>query len=189
MKTKLLATASYAARPMRVPLVLAAAIAGLGLLGAPGEAARLWLPKTTNAYCDVPTYVLRELPEQAMSLRDASGKPAIVVSGFALADKPDYGRFLLAHECCHHSLGHMDRFKDQLGHVGPQRFYFIAPQLKQMELDADCCAVRMLRSRNDASSIAAAEGAMTAFGGEQTGAHYPTGNERAGNMAKCAAEN
>ena len=188
MEKRFPVTAGYAARTMRVPLVFAAAIAGLGLIGASGAAARLWLPETTNPYCDVPTYVLRDLPEQAMSLHDSSGKPTIVVSGFTLADKPDYSRFLLAHECCHHSLGHMDRFKDQLGHVGPQRFYFIAPQLKQMELDADCCAVKMLRSRNDPSSIEAAEAAMAIFGSEQTGAHYPTGNERAGNMAKCAAE-
>jgi hypothetical protein len=189
MKKRLLATAGYAARTLHVPLVFAAAIAGLDLLGAPGEAARIWLPVTTNAYCDVPTYVLRDLPEQAMSLHDVSGKPAIVVSGSALADKPDYSRFLLAHECCHHSLGHVDRFKEQFGHVGPQPFYFIAPQLKQMELDADCCAVKMLRSKNDTSSIEAAEGAMMAFGAEPTGAHYPTGIERADNMAKCAAEN
>jgi hypothetical protein len=188
MKT-ILAAIGHVARTLRVPLVLAAAVVGAGLLGGPGEAARMWLPKTTNPYCDVTTYVLRDLPEQAMSLRDASGKPAIVVSGSTLADKPDYSRFLLAHECCHHSLGHMDRFKDQLGQVGPQRFYFIAPQLKQMELDADCCAVKMLRSKDDASSIEAAEGAMTSFGSDQTGAHYPTGFERVDNMAKCAAEN
>jgi hypothetical protein len=83
----------------------------------------------------------------------------------------------------------MDRFKDQLGQVGPQRFYFVAPQLKQMELEADCCAVKMLRSKNDASSIEAAEGAMKSFGSAETGAHYPTGYERVDNMAKCATEN
>lgn len=182
---QVLATTRHAARTLRVPLVLAAII----LLGGPGEAARMWMPKTTNPYCDVATYVLRDLPEQAMSLHDASGKPAIVVSGSTLADKPDYSRFLLAHECCHHSLGHMDRFKDQLGQVGPQRFFFIAPQLKQMELDADCCAVKMLHSKNDESSIEAAEAAMASFGSDQTGAHYPTGYERAKNIAKCAAEN
>jgi hypothetical protein len=186
---KVLAAIGLAARTLRLPLVLAAAMIGAGLLGGPGEAARMWMPKTTNPYCDVTTYVLRDLPEQAMSLRDANAKPVIVVSGSTLADKPDYSRFLLAHECCHHSLGHMDRFKDQLGTVGPQRFFFIAPQLKQMELDADCCAVKMLQSKNDASSIQAAEGAMTSFGSDQTGAHYPTGYERVGNMAKCAAEN
>ena len=83
----------------------------------------------------------------------------------------------------------MERFNDQFGQLGPQRFYFIAPQLKQMELDADCCAVKMLRSKNETGGIEAAEEAMMSFGTDQTGAHYPTGNERAENMAKCAAEN
>ncbi len=174
---------------MRLPLAFLLALASLGLFGGAGEAARMWMPRTTNPYCDVTTYVLRDLPEQAMSLRDSSGKPAIVVSGFTLEEKPSYSRFLLAHECCHHSLGHMDRFKDQLGQSGPQRFYFIAPQLKQMELDADCCAVQLLRSKSDNDGIEAAEGAMMSYGTDQTGAHYPTGHERAENMARCAAEN
>jgi hypothetical protein len=187
--SKVLVATRYAARTMRLPLALGMALASLGLSGGNGEAARMWLPKTTNPYCDVTTYVLRDLPEQAMSLRDSSGKPAIIVSGFTLADKPAYSQFLLAHECCHHSLGHMQRFKDKLGQVGPQRFYFIAPQLKQMELDADCCAVKMLRSRNETGGIEAAEGAMMSYGTAQTGAHYPTGNERAEHMARCAAEN
>ncbi|HEX5930159.1 MAG TPA: hypothetical protein VFY74_00175 [Methyloceanibacter sp.] len=173
---------------MRLPLVFVVAMAGLGLLGGGVEAARMWMPKTTNPYCDIDTYVLRDLPEQAMSIRDSSGKPVIVVSGFTLADKPSYTQFLLAHECCHHTLGHMDRFSEQLGQVGPQRFFFIAPALKQMELDADCCAVKMLRSRNETGGIEAAEEAMIVFGTAQTGAHYPTGNERVENMAKCAAQ-
>jgi hypothetical protein len=173
---------------IRLPLVLAVAMAGFALLGGSAEAARMWLPKTVNPYCDVTTYVLRDLPEQAMSIRDSSGRPAIVVSGFTLDEKPSYSQFLLAHECCHHSLRHMERFTEQLGQVGPQRFFFIAPALKQMELDADCCAVKMLRSRNETGGIEAAEEAMIVFGTAQTGAHYPTGNERAENMAKCAVQ-
>jgi hypothetical protein len=185
--SKVFGATHYAARKMR-PFALVMALASLGLFGGNGEA-RVWMPKTTNPYCDVTTYVLRDLPEQAMSLRDSSGKPVIVVNGFTLADKPTYSQFLLAHECCHHSLGHMERFKDDLGQGGPQRFYFIAPELKQMELDADCCAVKLLRSRTETGGIEAAEGAMMSFGTAQTGAHYPTGNERAEHMAKCAAEN
>jgi hypothetical protein len=187
--SKVLAVTLDGARMMRLPLALALALAGLGLFGGNGAAARMWMPKSENPYCDITTYVLRELPEQAMSLRDASGKPAIVVSGFTLEEKPSYSQFLLAHECCHHSLGHMERFNDRLGQSGPQRFFFIAPELKQMEFDADCCAVKLLRSRNETGSIEAAEEAMMSFGAAQTGAHYPTGNERADNMAKCAAEN
>jgi hypothetical protein len=46
----------------------------------------------------------------------------------------------------------------------------------------------MLRERQEAGSISSAEQAMQAFGEEPTGAYYPTGTERAGNIAKCASE-
>jgi hypothetical protein len=164
------------------------AIAGIGLFSSSSEAARMWLPKAENPYCDVVTYRLRDLPEQAMSMLDANGKPVIVVSGLTLADKPAYGKFLMAHECCHHSLGHIGRYREGLGHVGPQPFFYIAPQLAQMELEADCCAVKLLRQRRELDSIASAEDAMAEFGTQPTGAHYPTGLDRASHMAKCEAE-
>ena len=170
---------------MRLPLVVAVAIAGLGLFCGSAQAARMWLPKTENPYCDITTYTVRELAEEAMSMRDSNGKPVIVVSALTLVDKPSYGRFLMAHECCHHSLGHVGRFQEGLGQVGPQRFFYLAPALKQMELEADCCAVKMLRSKNQTDSIGSAEEAMMSFGSTPTGAHYPTGTERAANIAKC----
>ena len=170
---------------LRPLLVVAMALAGLGLACSSAWAGRVWLPKTENPYCDVATYMLRDLPELAMSMRDATGKPAIVVNGYTLHDKPSYSRFLLAHECCHHSLGHVERFHDGLGQVGPQRFFYLAPALKQIELDADCCAIRLLRSKNDAEGIESAEQEMMSFGSAPTGAYYPTGTERAQNMARC----
>jgi hypothetical protein len=132
--------------------------------------------------------MLRDVPEQAMSMLDSNGKPVIVVNGATLAAQPAYGRFLMAHECCHHSLGHVGRYREGLGHVGPQPFFYIAPALKQMELDADCCAVRMLKLMHEDDSIESAEKAMLGFGDAPTGAYYPTGNERAETMVKCAAE-
>lgn len=174
-------------RVIRLPLLAMAAIAGLALSSS-AEAARMWLPKTDNPYCDVTTYMLREVPEQAMSLLDSGGKPAIVISGLTLREQPSYGRFLMAHECCHHSLGHVGRFREGLGHVGPQPFFYIAPALRQMELEADCCAVKLLKQRQQADSIKSAEDAMAAFGDTATGAYYPTGNERVENIEKCAAE-
>ena len=57
-----------------------------------------------------------------------------------------------------------------------------------MELEADCCAVRMLRFKHETDSIESAEEAMMGFGETPTGAYYPTGNERADNIAKCAAQ-
>jgi hypothetical protein len=172
---------------MRLPVAVAVT-AALGLFCGGSHAARLWLPKTDNPYCDITTYALREVPEQAMSMLDSSGKPVIVVSSLTLAERPSYGRFLMAHECCHHSLGHVGRYRESLGHVGPQPFFYIAPALKQMELEADCCAVKMLKQRHQTDSIESAREAMAAFGDRQTGAYYPTGTERVENMTKCAAE-
>jgi hypothetical protein len=175
-------------RPIRLAVVAVLASAGLALLCGSAQAARMWLPKAENPFCDVTTYKLRELPEQAMSMLDSSGKPVIVISGLTLAEKPSYGRFLMAHECCHHSLGHIGRYREGLGHVGPQPFFYIAPQLKQMELEADCCAVKMLKQKHETDSIESAEQAMAAFGNKPTGAYYPTGIERVETIAKCAAE-
>jgi len=173
---------------MRLSLVAALATAGLALYCGSAGAGRMWMPKTENPYCDVATYTLREVSEQAMSMHDSKGRPVIVVSGYTLADKPSYGRFLLAHECCHHSLGHVGRFSKAkgLGQVGPQPFFYLAPALKKMELDADCCAIKILRSKNDTDSIGSAEEEMKSFGSAPTGAHYPTGTERAENIAACA---
>ncbi len=60
--------------------------------------------------------------------------------------------------------------------------------LRQMELDADCCAVKMLRQEQRPDSIVSARDAMLKFGSAPTGAYYPTGVERAENMRRCAAE-
>ena len=117
---------------MRLPVVAVLALALLGLFSGSSQAARMWLPKADNPYCDVSTYMLRDVAEQAMSMLDSNGKPVIVVNGLTLAENPSYGRFLMAHECCHHMLGHVARYREGFGHVGPQPFFYIAPQLKQL---------------------------------------------------------
>jgi hypothetical protein len=111
-----------------------------------------------------------------------------MVSVSALAHSPTYAHFLMAHECCHHTLGHVRHYYDGLGHLGPQPFYYIRPALKHMELDADCCAVKMLKLTHEPDAIEAARQTMLGFGTSPTGAYYPTGIERADNIAKCAAE-
>jgi len=159
----------------------------LGLLGASAHAGR-WLPTIENPYCAIKTYTLRDVVEQASSMLDRNGKPIIVINLSTLRGHPSYSKFLMAHECCHHTLGHMDRFREGLGGVGPQPFFYIAPALRQMELDADCCAVRLLRKRHEADSIEAARSAMVTFGANPTGAYYPTGDERAANIVVCGAK-
>jgi len=112
----------------RLPIVAVAAIAGLGLFCGNSQAGR-WLSTTENPYCSVSTYTLRDIPEQATSMLDSNGRPMIVVNFRTLHDRPTYGKFLMAHECCHHTLGHVRRHHEGLGHLGPQPFFFIAPQL------------------------------------------------------------
>ena len=171
---------------MRLPALMAVVVGSLGPYFNGAEAARVRLPVADNPYCSIATYKARDVAEQAMSVSDSSGRPVIVINAGTLKDEPSYGRFLMAHECCHHSLGHVNRYRDGRGAVGPQPFFFIAPALKQMELDADCCAVRLLRERQEADDIEAARETMTRFGSTPTGAYYPTGTERADNIATCA---
>jgi hypothetical protein len=123
-----------------------------------------------------------------MSTMDSRGRPLIVVNSSTLSRNPAYGHFLMAHECCHHTLGHVRRFYEGMGQLGPQPFYYIRPALKQMELDADTCAVKMLKATNEPEAIEAARETMLTFGTTPTGAYYPTGIERAENIDKAAAQ-
>jgi hypothetical protein len=173
---------------MRLSALVSAASLGLGLICGSAEARQLWLPTIDNPYCAITTYLLPELPEQAMSTMDKTGKAIIVVSAMVMAESPAYARFLMAHECSHHTLGHVAAFHRELGHLGPQPFFYIAPQLKNMELDADCTAVKMLMFKKEPESVEAARVTMGKFGSKPTGAYYPTGVERAANIARCAME-
>jgi hypothetical protein len=173
---------------MRLPVTTMAGMLVLGLFYGNGTARQMQLPTIDNPYCSIATYLLPDLPEQAMSTIDSTDKPIIVVSALTLQQSRAYGRFLMAHECCHHTLGHVNSLHRELGHLGPQPFYYIAPALKQMELDADCCAVKMLKGTHELDAIEAARQTMVKFGTTQTGAYYPTGLERANNIGKCAAE-
>src|SRR5262249_44131520 len=73
----------------RLPIIAFALALGLTCGGA--NAGRS-LPTTDNPYCSITTCTLRDLPEQAMSTLDSSGRPVIVVSSSVLNDTPAYGR-------------------------------------------------------------------------------------------------
>ncbi len=173
---------------MRLPVFITAGMLALGLFCGSSSARQLWLPTIDNPYCSITTYLLPDLPEQAMSSIDSNETPVIVISALTMSETKAYGRFLLAHECCHHTLGHLNSYHRELGHLGPQPFFYIAPALKRMELEADCCAVKMLKQTHEPESIEAARQTMATFGDKPTGAYYPTGVERAENIANCAAQ-
>ena len=173
---------------MRLPVLVIAAAFIAGFSCGDALARPIWAPTIDNPYCAITTYVLPDLAEQAMSTVDADERPVIVVNSLTVRQAHDYANFLMAHECCHHTLGHVANVHRRLGQLGPQPFFYIAPQLKGMELEADCCAVRMLKLKNEPESIEAGRVAMSQFGSSPTGAHYPTGDERADNIANCAAK-
>jgi hypothetical protein len=145
------------------------------------------LSSVDNPYCDISTYVLPDFPEQASST-NKDDRSLIVIDAFMLKSEPDYAHFLMAHECCHHTLGHTRLTQQKFGGVGVQPFYYLRPLLKNMELDADACAVRMLKLTKEPGSIESGRAHMRLFGNEPTGAYYPTGDERAANIARVAAE-
>lgn len=167
-------------------VAIAGAVACLGPLLGDAQAGR-WLPEIENPYCSITTYTLRDVAEQASSMTDRLGRPVIVVNMLTLRKDPNYAKFLMAHECCHHTLGHVANFKKNLNHVGPQAFFYIAPELKRLELEADCCAVKLMRERHELAGIEAGRAAMALFGAKPTGAHYPTGIERSDNIMGCSA--
>jgi hypothetical protein len=147
------------------------------------------LSSVDNPYCDIATYVLPDFPRQASSTRTANDRSVIVIDASILKSDPAYGHFLMAHECCHHTLGHTRLTTRRFGGVGVQPFYYLRPLLRNMELDAEACAVRMLKLTKEPGAIERGRLRMFEFGDERTGPYYPTGIERADNIARTATEN
>lgn len=147
------------------------------------------LSSVDNPYCDIKTYVLPDFPEQASSTRSKRDRAVIVIDASTYKSDSAYAQFLMAHECCHHTLGHTRLTQQTARTVGVQPFFYVQPLLKNMELDADRCAVHYLKLRHASEAIESAQGHMRAFGDDQTGAYYPTGNERADNIARAMQEN
>ena len=145
------------------------------------------LSSIDNPHCDIRTYVLPDFPEQASSTTK-DDRSVIVIDASTLKSDRAYAHFLMAHECCHHTLGHTRLTQQPFGGVGVQPFYYLRPLLKNIELDADACAVHMLKQTREADAIESGRVHMLEFGDRQTGAYYPTGQERARNIARSAAE-
>jgi hypothetical protein len=97
----------------------------------------------------------------------------IVIDAPTLKTDRAFAHFLMAHECCHHTLGHTRIASQSSRHLGLQPFYHIRPLLKNIELDADGYAVRMLTFTKEFDAIESARKNMLEFGAAQTGAYYP----------------
>jgi hypothetical protein len=161
--------------------------AGPARQGGVGFEFRRKLATVDNPYCDIRTYVLPDFPEQASSTRTDDDRSVIVVDASMLKFDRPYAHFLLAHECCHHTPATRGSPRSVPAVSAP--FHYLRPLLKNMELDADACAVRMLKLTKEPGAIERARVRMQEHGDAPTGAYYPTGNERAGNIVRKAEEN
>lgn len=155
-----------------------------------------------NAYCKIPTFVIPVLQGEARAVLEDGVTPLILVDAATL-ERRHYTHFLLAHECCHHKLGHLPKSlrktKDQSrawrdnglqsGSLAPRTVFSSRSPLnsrRQIELEADCCAARQLALLGDSSALNTAIKAMNAFGFTPTGHGYPSGIHRAGMLKLCA---
>lgn len=159
------------------------AITASGNAQAQGRPLPRW--QIANPYCSITTVVVPPFPGQARAWMLRSGEPIIYLGKTALTN-PSYKRFLLAHECCHHSRGHVKRLYRAMTRNG--RILTITRSMIQIELDADCCAAKTLARAKDLSAIGAAENIMGRYGKRPTGPRYPRGSARKAVIANCAAQ-
>jgi len=137
-----------------------------------------------NPFCSVTTLVVPKLADQARASMLPNGEPVIYLARRSTSD-PAYMRFLLAHECCHHTRGHVKRLYKAMAHKGP--ILMVGRAMVQIELDADCCAARALARLREHRAIKAAEQVMSGYGNRPTGSNHPRGNARKAVIMKCAA--
>ena len=138
-----------------------------------------------NPFCKIPTYVSRAIGSQGLAQIDANGRGVIYIGREeALGDRA-YRDFLMAHECCHHTRGHLRRLKELNRDNALLAMSFVN---RSVELDADCCAGVMLGRARRQSAVREAARRMRSFGAMPTGANgYPSGDMRAMLIEDCAA--
>jgi hypothetical protein len=162
--------------------------AGPARQGGVGFEFRRKLATVDNPYCDIRTYVLPDFPEQASSTRTDDDRSVIVVDASMLKFDRPYAHFLLAHECCHHTLGHTRLTTQRSGGLGALPLF--ATAVEEHGTRRRCMRRTHAEAHQGArGAIERARVRMQEHGDALTGAYYPTGNERAGNIVRKAEEN
>ncbi len=169
-------------------LLAAALFAAIQCAGAPAHsyAAKPWPhgARIHNPFCNVPTYVEKRLMTQGQAFIDLSGHPVIYIGTAEAAGDRAYRDYLMAHECCHHTRGHLKRLLAR-GHDHPH--LSLSAVARGMELDADCCAAAALAKTKRLDAIREAARRMKTFGAMPTGSGgYPSGDLRAELIENCA---
>lgn len=138
-----------------------------------------------NPFCQIPTYVNRYIHTQGLALIEANGRAVIYIGqDEALGDRP-YRDFLMAHECCHHTRGHLQRLRELSHEKALLAMSFVN---RSIELDADCCAAAALARAGRSDAVSEAARRMRSFGAMPTGpGGYPSGDMRAMLIEECAS--
>lgn len=138
-----------------------------------------------NPFCTVPTYVNRATGTQGLALYEADGRGVIYIGREEASGDRAYRDFLMAHECCHHTRGHLKRLKELNRDNALLAMSFVN---RSVELDADCCAGVALAKAGRLAAVREAARRMRSFGAMPTGGKgYPSGDLRAMLIEDCAA--
>jgi hypothetical protein len=171
-------------RALLASILLASLGAADGGKTAYADGARHHGARLHNPFCAVPTFVRRYLDTQGQALIEPGGRAVIFIGREEASGSRPYRDFLMAHECCHHSRGHLLRLKEKGRERALLSMSFVN---RSVELDADCCAGIALAKAGRFGAIREAARRMRAFGAMPTGADvYPAGDLRATLIEECA---
>jgi hypothetical protein len=175
----------YQTKTVLKAVIVLAALQALGFIPLYGaeEPARRGL-RLHNPFCAIPTYVSRKIGSQGFAQIEPSGRAVIYIGREEVAGDRAYRDFLMAHECCHHTRGHLQRLKELNRDNARLAMSFVS---RSVELDADCCAGAILAKTGRLSAVREAARRMRSFGAMPTGAQgYPSGDVRAMLIEDCA---
>ena len=132
-----------------------------------------------DEFCGIPV-IVRPNPQSATAERDSLGRPVIHVDRGVMANWTMSRIFTLAHECAHHRLRHTTP-----GGTWIRNTQFWATRAQ--ELAADCWAARALAANGYRRDLERAY-IDFAYQGSVPPGNYPSGQERAQTVARCAGE-
>jgi hypothetical protein len=154
-----------------------AALIGSSVIGSAPARAQMFAGY--DQFCGLPVLVV-QTAQLAVASKDPQGRPIIYIDPTVMANWSHSRIFTLAHECGHHRLGHTT----PNGESFRQNVFWAT---KSQELAADCWATKALRSIWNVEDIRRVIRGYNAEG-NSGGGGYPTGRERAANIAACATE-
>lgn len=166
-------------RPMKLASAAAVVVvlsAGLWVTSAPSAQPSMFAGYAE--FCGVPIIVART-PQQAVASRDQFGRPIIYVDPGVMANWTMSRVFTIAHECGHHMRGH----------TTPQGMWWRNTQFwatRAQELDADCWAAAALARWGYYRSDLERAAYDFAMQGPFMQGTYPSGQERAQVVTRCA---